>query len=137
MSLLVADAEAFTQLYQACVTIITPHRYHAPLLMDLDTVQGVIHNLDREDGTLLLVQEIPDIQDTILLGDKEHRWAGGAPATIRQVLSVRAGWHGMSVQLMMAFASPGPHDGAFLDVLGPDPGTPVTNCQKVLKLLSV
>ena len=91
MSLLVADAEAVTQLYQAGVTIITPHRYHAPLLMDLDTVQGLIRNLDREDGTLLLVQEIPDVQHTILLSDKEHRWAGGTPATICQFFSIRPG----------------------------------------------
>ena len=27
---------------------------------------------------------------------------------------------------------PGPHDGALLDILGPDPGTPVTHRQEVL-----
>ena len=85
--------------------------------MHSNAVQGLVSNLRGEDGSLLLVQDIPGIQYTVLPGGEEHRWAGGAPAAIRQVLSVRAGWHGMSVQLMMAFASPGPHDGAFLDVL--------------------
>ena len=59
-------------------------------------VQGLVSYLRGEDGSLLLVQDIPGIQYAIMPGGKEHRWAGGAPATIGQVLSVRAGWHGMS-----------------------------------------
>ena len=29
--------------------------------------------------------------------------------------------------------SPGPHDGALLDVLAPDPGAPVSHCEEILK----
>ena len=64
-------------------------------------------------------------------GGEEDTGASGRPATVRQVLGVRAGT-GTWLLLLCPSGGPGPHDGALLDVLGPDPGTPVTHRQEVL-----
>ena len=50
-------------------------------------------DLDGEYGRLLLVEDVPGIEDPVLPRCEEHRGPGGAPAAVSQVLRVRAEDH--------------------------------------------
>ena len=90
MNLLVTDTQAITELKKTGVTIIASHCHQATLIMNLDTVDSIIGDLDGEDWSLLLVENVPGIQDSILSGSEEYGWSGGTPTPICQVLSIGA-----------------------------------------------
>ena len=78
--------------------------------------EGSVNYLDGENWRLLLVENVPGVQHSVLSGREEDGGSGGTPAAVSEVLRVGAG----------------PHDGALLDVLGPDPGAPVAHRQEIL-----
>jgi hypothetical protein len=76
----------------------------------------IVSHFHAQQWRPLLVQNVPGIQTPIHPGGKKDRGSGGTPAPIRQVFCVGTC----------------PHDRRLFDVLGPDPGTPVSNGEKVL-----
>ena len=90
-------------------------------------------HLDGQYGRLLLVEDVPGVQHPVLPRCEEHGGPGGAPAAVSQVLRVRAEDSEGQEMIIMSVPAPGPHDGALLDVLAPDPRTPVSNSQEILE----
>ena len=72
LNLLIADTQAVTELKKAGVTIIASHCHEAALIMNLDTVDGIIGDFDGEDWSLLLIENVPGIQDSILSCSEEY-----------------------------------------------------------------
>ena len=90
-------------------------------------------HLDGQYGRLLLVEDVPGVQHPVLPRCEEHGGPGGAPAAVSQVLCVRAEDSEGQQMIIMSVSAPGPHDGALLDVLAPDPCTPVSNSKEILE----
>ena len=132
---LVADAETVAELEQAGVPVVAADRHEAALVVHLDAVDRVVAHLDGEQRRLLLVEDVPGVEHAVLARSEEDGGSGGAPAAVGKVLGVGAAAGGCSQlpPLLPCPASPGPHDGALLDVLTPDPGAPVSHREEILK----
>ena len=70
----------------------------------LDCVEGVIRNLDLEDGSVVVVEDVPAVEDAVLPHREEHGHPDRAPAAA--IETSRGGL--------------GPHDRRRLDVLTPN-----------------
>ena len=53
-------------------------------------MSDALSHLDGQYGRLLLVEDVPGVQDPVLPRREEHGGPGGAPAPVSQVLRVRA-----------------------------------------------
>ena len=72
----------------------------------LDCVEGVVCYLDLEDGLVVVVEDVPAVEDAVLPHCEEDGHPHWAPAA-----SVKTGGGGL-----------GPHDRTRLDVLAPNLG---------------
>ena len=105
--LLVAHTQTVAQLQQAGVPVVAAHSHQAALGVDLGAVEGLVRNLhtvyclsfsnevnsENLDGKywrLLLVENVPGVQYSVLPRCEENRGSGGAPTSISQILSVGA-----------------------------------------------
>ena len=83
-----------------------------------------------------MVENIPGVHVSVLSGEEQDGGSGGTPGGRRETLGVGTG---STLQLSLysstdtPHSSPRPHDGAALDVLGPDLGGPVPHSQEMLQ----
>ena len=90
---------------------------HLTIISIQSSMSDALSHLDGQYGRLLLVEDVPGVQDPVLPRREEHGGPGGAPAPVSQVLRVRAEVRDGQETITISVPAPGPHNGALLDVL--------------------
>lgn len=98
-------------------------------------VQNRLWHLEAERGVTLFEQDVPDVQHAVHLYSEEDRGPDRTPAGVHQVRHLVSAetqcWFELEPMWMWRWRrvefSLGPHDGWLLDILGPDPGGPVSH----------